>query len=151
LCLNLRNAYAEAIQRAKRCTPGAPGACAMKTWRRLGCGGGCETWVTEARELTPLRERFVALNCLSMCPFDSPTGDRCHPVGCPDLGNAVCMATASGQGTCVDMERDRTCPPGTASGTPCPAVNDHCVATPMVCTCPSNLRWSCFGGAARTN
>lgn len=141
LCRSLQAAYSEAIQRAKSCA-GSDDACSLKAAGSLGCGG-CPVWVSNKTELDNLSNRFNAGGC-QMCFFGSPTGDRCHPVVCNSLGLPMCATGPSGQGTCVDRAKDRTCPVGIMTGTACSLLDDYCIGGGKVCTCTrATMTWSC--------
>lgn len=143
LCWNLRAAYSEAIIRAKSCSSGNA-ACSAKAAGSLGCLGGCQVWVNSTAELDPISERFSANRC-GACFYGSPTGDRCHPVVCNDLGTPMCMAGPSGQGTCVNTPKDRACKAGVTTGTACTPQDDYCTGfLGKFCTCTRpGLTWLC--------
>jgi hypothetical protein len=142
LCASLRSSYAEAVLRAQRCDTGAQAPCGKKARGALGCDP-CEVWVEDTAELTPLQAQFTAADC-GRCFYGSPTGDRCHPVGCVELDAPLCRASTGG-GTCVNQPRDRTCPAGVMTGTACAPPDDYCTGGGRVCTCQqAQQRWSCF-------
>jgi hypothetical protein len=140
-CQALRAEYAEAVLRAQRCSAGGQSPCALKAPGSLGCGG-CQVWVSDLTEVAPIANRFNDLGCYG-CWFDGAAGDnRCHTVGCADLEIPICAA----QGTCINMAKDRTCPPGLMTGTPCTRQPDYCLGGGHTsCYCSANTpNWTCF-------
>jgi hypothetical protein len=134
LCLAVRVAYADAIQDAKSCSAGADESCGMKATMALGCES-CEVWVTGTERLDKLRAQFVAGEC-DGCFYGSPTGDRCHPEGCNDLGAPMCAAS----GTCVP---DLRCPESATNGASCADSElGYCGGDGKSCICFGDL-WDC--------
>ena len=134
LCLNLRNAYAEALQEAKSCTANDHASCGKMAKGSLGCIP-CPVWVTETSYLDALSKQFDDAGC-DKCFFGSPTGDRCHPVGCNDLGVPMCDPS----GTCVP---DISCPEHVKDGVPC--TDDeigYCGDATGGCVC-LGVAWTC--------
>jgi hypothetical protein len=118
LCLAVRTAYAEAVQEAKSCSAGDHESCGQQAATGLGCDG-CLVWVTSTTRLDALSAQFEAGEC-DTCFFGSPTGDRCHPLACRDLGVPMCTES----GTCVS---DLSCPPEAVNGEPCvPTALNYC-------------------------
>ncbi|MBC8133513.1 MAG: hypothetical protein H7X95_11080 [Deltaproteobacteria bacterium] len=141
LCASLQAVYSETIQRAKSCM-GGDAACSAKAVGSLGCYG-CPVWVTNSTELDALSTRFHASGC-GQCFFGSPTGARCHSTVCPDLGVPMCAVGPSGQGTCVDRPKDRTCPGGIMTGSACTPLDDYCYGGGKFCTCLRAMKtWLC--------
>jgi hypothetical protein len=139
-CAALRASYADAVLAAQRCSAGAAGACAQKAPSGLGCNS-CEVWVNDARPLVPIANQFNDLGCYG-CYFGGPGGEfRCHAVGCADLDTPVCAP----QGTCTNQMKDRTCPPGLMTGTPCTSPTDYCIGGSHIsCYCqPGKPNWMC--------
>jgi hypothetical protein len=148
LCRNLTIAYAEAVLRAQSCTPGAANVCNQSAPGSLGCGG-CTVWITSSAEVDSLRAQFQGGGCAA-CFFGSPTGDRCHPVICPDLLRGTCTAAAGGRGTCTIEKQPEQCPQGTANGLPCPLAGWYCTtvtAPKRSCICRpamnGQMAWLC--------
>lgn len=147
-CWNVKLAYAEAILRAQSCAPGATNVCTQAVPGSLGCGS-CQRWITPSAEVDSLRAQFQRGNC-EACLFDSPTGDRCHPVVCPDLLRGTCTAVAGGRGTCTIEQQPEQCPQGAATGQPCPLVGWYCktvTAPQRSCICRmatgDQMSWYC--------
>jgi len=142
-CPQLRSRYADAVLKAQSCTvAGSP--CGFRAPGSLGCGG-CDVWVDDVTELAPIYNMFNQMGCYG-CYFGGPPGEnRCHATGCNTLDGPMCRVGASGAGTCVNQERDRTCAPGVMTGAPCPPPADYCTGGGhSVCSCrPSDRRWSC--------
>jgi hypothetical protein len=141
-CGALRTQYAEALLRAQRCTSGAAAVCALEAPGSLGCAG-CAVRVDDLSEVAPLADRFNQMGCYG-CYFGGPAGqNRCQAVGCADLPAPLCTAAASGQGSCT-TQVDRTCPPGTRTGTPCDVDGpDFCISPDRVCFCTTDGDWGC--------
>jgi hypothetical protein len=143
--------YADALLRSQKCVPGMPEQCTSRAiGSNLVCGGACVAWVQETAEITAGVDRYFR-EC-SGCTFHETPG-RCHPIICTALERAVCKALPSGEGTCVNMEFDRPCPPGLKTGTPCdPEKTDYCYsggASNSLCTCRRNEKsWFCFSDPA---
>jgi len=144
-CLEQSRQYAEALLRGQKCVPGAPGQC---TSRAIGgplvCGGRCVFWVQETGEIAAVLARHDR-ECAG-CTFHQTPG-RCHPTICNQLEIPVCKALPSGEGTCVNMERDRPCPPEAMYGAPCDRSKyDTCTNGPggASCACAGSGQWFCF-------
>ena len=111
------------------------------------CGGACVAWVQETGEITAAVDRYFR-EC-SGCTFHETPG-RCHPIILARPWRyPVCQALPSGEGTCVNMEFERPCPPGLKTGTPCdPDKTDYCWSSgsaSSLCTCRRHERsWFCF-------
>jgi len=141
-CMMLYRQFSEGLVRAQKCTPGAPGQCGHKAAGNLGCGG-CRGWVQETGEIAAVAARW-ATEC-SGCGFYG----ICHPTICSQLEIAVCQPLPSGGGTCVNMERERPCPPEAKNEVPCDSDKyDYCYGQAMgmrICSCyPHDKRWRCY-------
>jgi hypothetical protein len=102
--------------------------------------------VNDLTELAPIYREFNDMGCFG-CYFGGPPGEhRCHATGCVDLHASMCRVAASGAGTCVNMEKDRTCRPGVMTGAACAPGDDYCTGGGhTVCNCrPNDRRWSCI-------
>ena len=133
LCLNLRNAYAQALQDAKSCSANADESCGLQARESLGCDP-CTVWVTDTSYLDELAKQFADAGC-DECFYGSPTGDRCHPVGCNELGMPMCDPS----GTCVP---DLSCPEGTKNGGACDGKVSYCSLGETGCICFLDV-WMC--------
>jgi hypothetical protein len=146
LCPTLAAQYADAVLRAQSCTAGAAGACEKKVRGGLGCDS-CEVWVNDTAALGPIRAQWDQAGC-DRCFLGSPTGDRCHPIVCPDLFTGICKAGVSG-GTCTVNQPPKECPQGTAPNVPCPLVGWFCATQTQpsrncYCLSGAEMRWTCF-------
>src|SRR4029450_2407795 len=98
--------------------------------------GGFPAWAQEPRETPAVAARWDK-EC-SGCRFFETAG-RCHPVVCGQLEIPVCKALPSGGRTCVNMERERPCPPEARNEVPCDSDKyDSCYGQAMgmrICTC----------------
>jgi hypothetical protein len=134
LCLNLRNAYAQELQDSKGCMANADESCGLQAPGGLGCVS-CPVWVTDTSYLDELAKQFDDAGC-DQCFYDSPTGDRCHPVGCNELGAPMCDAS----GTCVP---DLSCPEGVKDGGDCKDSKlSYCGDGQLGCICFGDV-WMC--------
>jgi hypothetical protein len=72
----------------------------------------------------------------------------CHPTICSNLEIPVCKQLPTGGGTCVNMERERPCPPEAKHGVPCDSDKyDYCYGAPgtKICSCyPHEKIWRCY-------
>jgi hypothetical protein len=144
-CMALYKQYVDELLLAQRCDPGASGQCRSRASGNLGCGG-CRAWVQDTSEIAAVAANWAA-GC-SGCRFYEVAG-RCHPIICSQLEIPVCKQLPTGGGTCVNMERERPCPPETKNNVPCDSDKyDYCHGqTPgtKICTCyPQDKFWRCY-------
>jgi hypothetical protein len=114
-CADLQTKYTDAVKRAKVCT--VAGGCGVAVNSALVCG--CTTWVTNDRELVPLRQKWDELGCAKCGPICSPclirpTRGNCSTKQEPGPGPVpvTTTAVAPGGGDLINPPRIGTCMDG---------------------------------------
>ena len=97
-CADLETQYAEALAKAKECSPMLPvEQCLAKAADELACP--CPTFVNEGdgkQQMDQLQQQWDALGCGALID--------CPEIACPEPAGAQCTPSTNGTGMCTDLQ-----------------------------------------------